>query len=518
MARCERAAHGTDRRRPSHPSGLWRGRCSRPEGFDVIGEAVDGASALTEAERLRPELVLLDAQLPDTDGFAVAAELTRERRRARRSSSPRAGTPPTSGRSSPRAVRSASWRRPSSRPRRSRRSCHDAAGVTRAALWVVGGGAGVGLRDRDRAQRHGEPRVHRVRADHRRVVHRHRARGARPPAREPVRAAALRGRGRPGSSGRCRRRGTPTSSSSPRSSRTVYYAVLVHAILAYPRGRLESRAAAVIVAAAYADTLGIQLVVSLVGVVARPHERPRRAAERAARLAPPRPRIGGVEPLGRGRRRAPRRGRRDRDPAVAVGLGGGAARARARPRDERRRPRDDRRRLCSSRSRPATPRGTVAFVVSSLAFASVPIGFLVGHPAHEPLAVGCARGADRRALAQPRAGPGAAGAAPGGRRPQPRAGLLARRPARLRGRGRAAARPGRAARPRRHHRRTVGQAGGGAHPRPGARPTTQSSSRRSAAPPAWRSRTSSFRPTCARASAPSSSPSAASASCSRTST
>ena len=44
------------------------------EGFDVVGEAVDGASALTEAERLRPELVLLDAQLPDTDGFAVAAQ------------------------------------------------------------------------------------------------------------------------------------------------------------------------------------------------------------------------------------------------------------------------------------------------------------------------------------------------------------------------------------------------------------------------------------------------------------
>jgi DNA-binding NarL/FixJ family response regulator len=47
------------------------------EGFDVIGEAVDGASALTEAARLHPELVLLDAQLPDTDGFAVAAELTK---------------------------------------------------------------------------------------------------------------------------------------------------------------------------------------------------------------------------------------------------------------------------------------------------------------------------------------------------------------------------------------------------------------------------------------------------------
>ena len=48
------------------------------EGFQVIGEAVDGASALTEAGRLRPQLVLLDVQLPDIDGFDVAAQLTRE--------------------------------------------------------------------------------------------------------------------------------------------------------------------------------------------------------------------------------------------------------------------------------------------------------------------------------------------------------------------------------------------------------------------------------------------------------
>jgi DNA-binding NarL/FixJ family response regulator len=46
------------------------------EGFDVVGEAVDGASALTEAGRLRPQLVLLDVQLPDIDGFDVAARLT----------------------------------------------------------------------------------------------------------------------------------------------------------------------------------------------------------------------------------------------------------------------------------------------------------------------------------------------------------------------------------------------------------------------------------------------------------
>ncbi|MFL5950721.1 MAG: response regulator transcription factor [Gaiellaceae bacterium] len=40
-----------------------------------VAEAVDGAEALTEAARLRPDVVLLDIQLPDVDGFAVARSL-----------------------------------------------------------------------------------------------------------------------------------------------------------------------------------------------------------------------------------------------------------------------------------------------------------------------------------------------------------------------------------------------------------------------------------------------------------
>ena len=45
------------------------------EGYDVVGEAQDGASALAEAVRLGPDVVLLDVQLPDLDGFQVAGLL-----------------------------------------------------------------------------------------------------------------------------------------------------------------------------------------------------------------------------------------------------------------------------------------------------------------------------------------------------------------------------------------------------------------------------------------------------------
>lgn len=45
-------------------------------GFEVVGEAVDGESALEAISRLRPDVVLLDVQLPGIDGFEVAARLT----------------------------------------------------------------------------------------------------------------------------------------------------------------------------------------------------------------------------------------------------------------------------------------------------------------------------------------------------------------------------------------------------------------------------------------------------------
>ncbi|MFL5640828.1 MAG: response regulator transcription factor [Chloroflexota bacterium] len=42
-------------------------------GFDVIGEASDGRTAVAAADRLRPDIALVDIGLPDIDGFAVAA-------------------------------------------------------------------------------------------------------------------------------------------------------------------------------------------------------------------------------------------------------------------------------------------------------------------------------------------------------------------------------------------------------------------------------------------------------------
>ena len=62
-----------------HPSFRANARALlEAEGFEVVGEAEDGASALRAVHELSPELVLLDVQLPDLDGFEVARRLTED--------------------------------------------------------------------------------------------------------------------------------------------------------------------------------------------------------------------------------------------------------------------------------------------------------------------------------------------------------------------------------------------------------------------------------------------------------
>ena len=51
-------------------------RMLEAEGFEVVGEAVDAESAFAAVRELNPDVVLLDVQLPDLDGFDVASRLT----------------------------------------------------------------------------------------------------------------------------------------------------------------------------------------------------------------------------------------------------------------------------------------------------------------------------------------------------------------------------------------------------------------------------------------------------------
>ena len=49
------------------------------EGYDVVGQAGDGAKAIELAESLRPDLVILDVKMPVLDGIAAAERIASER-------------------------------------------------------------------------------------------------------------------------------------------------------------------------------------------------------------------------------------------------------------------------------------------------------------------------------------------------------------------------------------------------------------------------------------------------------
>jgi DNA-binding NarL/FixJ family response regulator len=55
----------------------WARRLLSSDGFDVVAEAPDGASAIRAIEAFHPQVVLLDVQLPDVSGFDLAARVAR---------------------------------------------------------------------------------------------------------------------------------------------------------------------------------------------------------------------------------------------------------------------------------------------------------------------------------------------------------------------------------------------------------------------------------------------------------
>nr|WP_308291550.1 response regulator [Microbacterium sp. G2-8] len=50
----------------------------RDNGYDVVGEAGDGETAVQLATELRPDLVVMDVKMPQLDGISAAERLTRD--------------------------------------------------------------------------------------------------------------------------------------------------------------------------------------------------------------------------------------------------------------------------------------------------------------------------------------------------------------------------------------------------------------------------------------------------------
>ena len=51
----------------------------KDQGFDVVGEAGDGLKAIELAEKLKPDLLVMDIKMPDMDGLSAAEQIAKLR-------------------------------------------------------------------------------------------------------------------------------------------------------------------------------------------------------------------------------------------------------------------------------------------------------------------------------------------------------------------------------------------------------------------------------------------------------
>lgn len=51
----------------------------KDEGFDVVGEASNGLEAISLAEKLKPDFIVMDIKMPDLDGLSAAEQIAKLR-------------------------------------------------------------------------------------------------------------------------------------------------------------------------------------------------------------------------------------------------------------------------------------------------------------------------------------------------------------------------------------------------------------------------------------------------------
>ena len=254
------------------------------EGFEVVGEAEDGVSGLRAARELHPDIVLLDVQLPDFDGFEVLAPASSQRLLA--------GRHPHL---EPRRVRLRAARAPVRRTRlraESRALGEDARYAdpvktrTAVALWTLALAAAAVSTWIVSTTGHADAFTVRS-ALSIAVALTFVAAGvvlSGTGGRTTAPAASWCSRASPGSRARSRRRTTRSSSPSRSRSTTSRGRSSRWLVLAYPTGRLEDRSSKVIVGAAFAVTIILRPLWTLFSDLDDVHREP--PGERVPRRGP----------------------------------------------------------------------------------------------------------------------------------------------------------------------------------------------------------------------------------------